>query len=100
MFPCMRGTWQGAAVNCWLTAVEAAVVVPLRLGRIALGGKGAAEEAHRMVSEKFQANAELARSLAGRRLGANAEEMTYGVSRHYLRYVRANRKRLVRKLNP
>lgn len=95
MYPCMRGTWQGAAVNCWLTVVEASVVVPLRLGRIALGGREATEEAQRMVVEKVVANVALARSLAKRGADADAEKVTYSVSRHYLRYVRANRRRLV-----
>ena len=96
MLPSMCGNWPGVVMNTWMAAFEASIVIPLRLNRIAMGGKGGAFEANRMVTEKLAANAALTKSLVAGKFGDDADDVAYGVSEHYLRYVRANRQRLVR----
>ncbi len=89
------GEWLAVAGKCWLMGAEAMLVVPLRLARLARGGKPAKAEARLMVSEKFEAHGALIGDLAGGRLGPGAAAIAGGVVTHYLERVRANRKRLM-----
>ena len=92
------GLWLGAAVDCWLLAGEASLVVPLRLAQIALGGKRGKAEAQLMIGEKLEALRLLISELFNGQLGASAPEIAGGVADHYLGRVRANRKRLMGRL--
>ena len=87
--------WLGAALDCWLIGAEAALVVPLRLARLARGGKRAGIEAQLMVGEKLQAHGTLVGDLAGGRLGASPAEVARATAAYYLRLVRQNRRRLM-----
>jgi hypothetical protein len=89
------GKWLGVAADSWLLGVEASLVVPLRLARLAQGGAGAKAEASLMLTEKVEAHGALLRDLAAGRLGKSAPDLASGVTRHYLVRVRANRKRLM-----
>lgn len=82
-------------MDWWKIGAEAAIVLPLRLWRLAALGDGAREEARLMVAEKVEAHVLLARQVASGEMGKTAGELSHGVARHYLGYVRANRKRLV-----
>jgi hypothetical protein len=74
--------------------IEASVVVWLRTLRLASGGPEAATEAGLMVGEKIAAQQELAGQLFAGRLGASPLAATAKVTRHFLKGVRANRRRL------
>lgn len=86
--------------NSWLLGAEATMVVPLRLARLARGGKPAAREAARMVSEKAEALATLHTVWQRGDLGQGPVELAEGTVKHYLSYVRANRKRLMQGAEP
>lgn len=87
--------WLSIAADCWWLGAESTMVIPLRLTRLALGGKGACAEAKLMVTEKIEAHGKLARALAGGEIGTGAKAITAGVVSHYLGYVRGNRVRLL-----
>ena len=89
------GLWLGAVVDCWLLAGEASLVVPLRLARIALGGKRGKAEAQLMIGEKLEAHRLLIGELSRGELGTSPPEIAGGVATHYLGRVRANRQRLM-----
>ena len=72
-----------------MLAFESQQVIALRMAKLALGGRGASQEANRMVTEKAFAMAEFATHMA---LGGS----THDAVRKYRRKVRANRKRLTR----
>lgn len=90
--------WLGVAADWWQLGAEASLVVPLRLARMACGGARGKAEAQLMVSEKGEAYGALLRDLHSGALGRSVPEVASGVTRHYLKRVRANRKRLVREL--
>ena len=90
--------WLGVVADCWQLGAEASLVVPLRLARLACGGARADAEAQLMVSEKVAAHSALMRDACSGSLGSSAPEMASRITRHYLRHVRANRKRLVREM--
>ena len=73
-----------------LLAVEAQVVIGLRLIMLGGGGVAAQAEAHRMVAEKASALWEAAGTLAN---GGSAHEVIAG----YRKHVRANTRRLCRR---
>ncbi len=87
--------WLGAAVDCWLLAAEASLVVPLRLVRIAQGGKRGKAEAQLMIGEKLEAHRLLIGELSRGQLGTSPPEIAGGMATHYLGRVRANRQRLM-----
>lgn len=70
--------------------------MPLRLARLAGGGEAAAREAKLMVAEKVDAHRGLVAAWQSGDLGHGAAELADGAVQHYLGYVRANRKRLLR----
>lgn len=81
--------------SSWALGAEAALVVPLRLARLARGGKPAASEMRLMVSEKLEAHGALLEAWQSGELGQGPLARSDGVVKHYLGYVRANRKRLL-----
>lgn len=81
--------------GCWLLGAESAMVIPLRLTRLAAGGTVARKEAELMVSEKIEAHGRLANVLADGGLGDGPQAIAGGVVSYYLAYVRGNRRRLV-----
>jgi hypothetical protein len=81
-----KGWWALSADGARL-CLEAHHVVGLRLLRIAAGGTGAQAEATRMVTEKAEAFAEAAATLA---TGGSAQK----ILRRYRTRVRANARRL------
>jgi hypothetical protein len=85
------------AANSWMLGIEASMVVPLRLARLAGGGAPAASEMRRMASEKVEALATLHAAWLKGALGRDPLSLANGTVGHYLKYVRANRKRLTSK---
>ena len=83
------------AASSWALSAEAALVVPLRLARLAGGGEAAASEARLMVAEKAEAHTALIAAWHSGDLGQGALAQSGGAVKHYLGYVRANRKRLL-----
>lgn len=87
--------WTAATIAAWSLALDAAVVIGLRSGKIAMGGDAARREAALMVSEKIATVVDLQSALLGGRLGTDPLAMTTAVLDVYTRKVRANRKRLI-----
>ena len=77
--------------------MEAASVVWLRTQRIAGGGSEATCEASLMVTEKISAQQEMLTALLTGRLGKTPLAITAAMTRHVLKGVRANRRRLSRR---
>lgn len=77
-------------------SVEASAVVWLRSLRLAIGGPEAVAEAGLMVGEKIAAQQDLAGQLLAGKLGASPLAATAKVTRHFLKGVRATRRRLSR----
>jgi hypothetical protein len=91
-----RNTWFRAGFYAWSLGLEASSVIALRTLKIAIGGRAAEAEAHRMVSEKIDAGLTLqALALTGG-LGLTANSAATKTLAHYRRKVRANRRRLER----
>ncbi|RPF72200.1 hypothetical protein [Aurantiacibacter spongiae] len=79
----------------WRLWAAAGTVVWLRSMRLAQGGRLAEREAHRMVSEKVEANATLGLALLpGMIAMAGPAELVSQAMAHYARPVEANRRRL------
>ncbi len=85
----MYDSWLRLGFDTVRLGLEAQTVVALRLAKLSLGGAAAQDEAQRMVTEKLEAAAEAAVTLA---TGGTAER----VVRDYRRKVRANARRLSR----
>ncbi|QRE75347.1 hypothetical protein [Methylobacterium aquaticum] len=85
----MYDSWLRLGFDTVRLGLEAQTVVALRLAKLSLGGAAAQDEAQRMVTEKMEAAAEAAMTLAA---GGTAER----VVRDYRRKVRANARRLSR----
>ncbi|KMO37256.1 signal peptide protein [Methylobacterium tarhaniae] len=85
----MYDSWLRLGLDTVRLGFEAQTVVALRLAKLSLGGEAAQIEAQRMVTEKLEAAAEAAMTLA---TGGTAER----VVRDYRRKVRANARRLSR----
>lgn len=96
----MRGkedpSWGNVVLVSGQLAVDAAWVVWLRSLRLLGGGEDARNEACLMVTEKVDAQVELAAKLAKGDLGRAPVELVNGSLSHYARYVRGNRRRLSR----
>lgn len=88
--------WMEMAADFWMLGAEASMVIPLRLARLARGDRVACAEAKRMVTEKIEAHGKLVAAIADGKLGTEPQDVLAGSVRHYLGYVRANRKRLMR----
>lgn len=85
----MYDSWLRLGFDTVRLGLEAQTVVALRLAKLSRGGEAAQAEAQRMVTEKMEAAAEAAMTLA---TGGTAER----VVRDYRRKVRANAQRLSR----
>ena len=85
--------WSRLWLDTSLLMADASMVFMLRSWRMMAGGRPAAREADRMLSEKVEAGAELAGLLAGGRVRTpqGAARAAIGV---YGKRVRGNRKRL------
>ena len=85
------------ASNTMMLGIEASMVVTLRLVRLAGGGTPAVSEMRCMASEKVEALATLHAAWLRGALGRDPLSLANGTVGHYLKYVRANRKRLTSK---
>ena len=85
----MYESWLRLGFDTVRLGLEAQTVVALRLAKLSLGGTAAQVEAQRMVTEKVEAAAEAAMTLAS---GGTPER----VVRDYRRKVQANARRLSR----
>ncbi|GJD61235.1 hypothetical protein [Methylobacterium frigidaeris] len=85
----MYDSWLRLGFDTVRLGLEAQTVVALRLAKLSCGGAAAQAEAQRMVTEKLEAAAEAAMTLA---TGGTAER----VVRDYRRKVQANARRLSR----
>jgi hypothetical protein len=91
-----RNPWFRAGFYAWSLGLEASSVIALHTLKIAIGGRAAEAEAHRMASEKIDAGLTLqALALTGG-LGLTANSAATKTLAHYRRKVRANRRRLER----
>ena len=91
-----RNAWLELWANACSLGFEASSVIGLRAMKLAIGGKAAATEAQRMVSEKIEAGLALqAKALSGG-LGATALGAAAKTLDHYQQKVRANQTRLAK----
>ena len=91
-----RSSWLAIWANACSLGIEASSVIGLRTMKLAIGGKAAATEAQRMVSEKIEAGLALqAKALSGG-LGATALSVAAKTLDHYRPKVRANQTRLAK----
>lgn len=88
--------WPMLASQAWMLGAESSWVIWLRCARIAQGGAAAEREARLMVSEKVQAQVELATALATGSFGLDPGAIASKTMSHYGKRVRANRSRLSR----
>ena len=86
--------WASAGMDAWSLGMEASSVIGLRVAKMALGGRGASDEARLMVSEKVQSLFELHTAMLAGGLGASPLAGTNKVLRHYRGKVKANQQRL------
>jgi hypothetical protein len=88
--------WPMLASQAWMLGAEASWVIWLRCAHLAQGGEAAGSEARLMVSEKVQAQVELATALATGSFGTDPARIASRTMSHYSERVRANRSRLTR----
>lgn len=88
--------WPALASQAWMLGAEASWVIWLRCARMAQGGAAAESEARLMVSEKVQAQVELATALGTGSFGTDPGRIASRTMSHYSKRVRANRSRLTR----
>lgn len=87
--------WTGFVLASCQLGFEASLVIPLRLARLASGGESAAREAKLMIDEKVEAHGAVLGAIGSGRYGSAPGEVANAAMRHYLQYVRANRRRLM-----
>jgi hypothetical protein len=91
-----RSSWLAIWADACSLGFEASSVIGLRAMKLAIGGKAAATEAQRMVSEKIEAGLALqARALSGG-LGTTALSAATKTLDHYRQKVCANQRRLAK----
>ena len=83
-------------LKTWILGFEAAQVMWLRSGVIAMGGARGEREARRMVEEKMAANTAFFWTVATGGAGSSPEAVGRKALRHYGGRVRANGRRLRR----
>ena len=91
-----RDSWFSVGMDAWSLGFEASMVVGLRTMKLAAGGAGAGEEAHRMVAEKVDAALALQTLALSGGLGATAEGAAATTLSHYRTRVQANQRRLIK----
>lgn len=89
-------SWPDIALDAWLLAGEAWMVVGLRCARLAGGGPEAGHEARLMITEKIDSTAALTGALLTGKLGRTPRAVIGSTVAHYRRGVTANRRRLMR----
>ncbi len=94
MKPSEQAVWLKIGVDAWTLGWQAAGVVGLRTARMARGGPAAGTEAWLMLSEKWQAAAELQADLLTGGPAASPAAATRRTLAHYRRKVAANHRRL------
>lgn len=88
--------WATIALDTWRLGAEAWLVVGLRTARLAGGGPTACSEARLMLTEKVDSGIALGTALLAGQLGDTPQALVGNTVSHYLKGVRANRKRLSR----
>ena len=91
-----RNSWLGIWADACSLGFEASSVIGLRAMKLAVGGKAAATEAQRMVSEKIEASLALQGKALSGDLGTTALSAAAKTLDHYRQKVRANQTRLAR----
>jgi len=86
--------WLRVGIDAWSLGWQAAHVMGLRTAKIAEGGPAAGFEAWLMLSEKWQAAAEIHADLMVRGPGSTPVAATRRALAHYKRKVAANDRRL------
>ena len=94
MKPSEQTAWLRIGVDAWSLGWQAAHVMGLRTARIAGGGPAAGLEAWLMLTEKWQAAAELQADLMARGPNSTPVSATRRALSHYKRKVAANDRRL------
>ena len=94
MKPTEQAAWLKLGIDAWSLGWQAARVMGLRSARIAEGGPAAGMEAWLMLTEKWQAAAEIQTELLARGPDASPEATTRRTIAHYRRKVAANHRRL------
>jgi len=89
-----NSAWLKLGVDAWTLGWQAARVMGLRTAKMAEGGPAAGIEAWLMLSEKWQAAAELQADLLTRGASASPVTTTRRTLTHYKRKVAANDRRL------
>ena len=89
-----NSAWLKLGVDAWTLGWQAARVMGLRTAKMAEGGPAAGIEAWLMLSEKWQAAAELQVDLLTRGPSASPVANTRRTLTHYKRKVAANDRRL------
>ena len=86
--------WLKLGIDAWTLGWQATRVMGLRAARIAEGGPAAGMEAWLMLTEKWQAAAEIQSDLLSRGASASPVATTRRTLAHYQRKVAANDRRL------
>lgn len=86
--------WAELAMDGWMLGAEMSMVIWLRSLRMMAGGRPAATEMQRMLSEKVAAGATLWPAVMAGGLAQTPEAMAARSLAHYRKPVRANRRRL------
>ena len=94
MKPSEQAAWLKLGIDAWTLGWQAARVMGLRTARIAEGGPGAGLETWLMLTEKWQAAAEIQTDLLLRGPSASPASTTRRTLAHYRRKVAANDRRL------
>ena len=89
-----QATWLKLGIDAWALGWQATRVMGLRTARIAEGGPVAGMEAWLMLTEKWQAAAEIQAELLSRGANASPATVTRRTLAHYRRKVAANDRRL------
>ena len=91
-----RNSWLGIWADACSLGFEASSVIGLRAMKLAVGGKAAATEAQRMVSEKIEASLALQGKAFSGGLGTTTLSAAAKALDHYRQKVRANQTRLAK----
>lgn len=95
MTPKEISAWMRIGADSWLLGWQAARVMALRTARIAEGGPAAGLETWLMLTEKWQAAAEIQADLLSKKgVNSGPEAATRRAVAHYKRKVAANDRRL------
>ena len=87
-------SWLRLSLDIWRAGLEAQQVIGLRLAKLMSGGRPAAAEIKRMISEKVDAVLEAQHAAAKSVLTGNAAQIPSRTVALYRRKMRANRRRI------